>query len=202
MYALQKQVNTIRRDLNKLPEKKQITVPWTTTVGATPLIYHIDQVPEGSGDGERAGLEITPTGLQFFLRMAGENPLTSGDSNVVRVIVFRWFDELYPTSTDILYDNTTGVFTGYPYIDIPTRWNDKPKFQVLSDKRLSIDENSYDNVFFSYNKKFRKNSKILYKGSATTDISNKNIFYLIVSDSAVVPHPLFSGYSRLTYKDA
>lgn len=200
--SLQRQVNTIRRDLSKLPERKQITVPWTTSVGGTPLIYHMDQVSAGDGESDRSGLEITPTGLQFYLRFTGENPLTSGDSNVVRVIVFRWFDDVYPTATDILYDNTAGIFTGYPYVDIPTVWDEKPKYQVLCDKRISIDENSYDNVFFGHKMSFKKNAKIVYKGPASTDISTKNIFYLVVSDSTVVPHPVFTGYSRITFKDA
>lgn len=202
MRGLQKQVSMIRKDLAKLPEKKQLTIPWTTSVGSTPLIYQMDRVPEGTGDSERSGIEITPQTLQFYLRLTGENPLTSGDANVMRIVVFRWFDALYPTVGDILYDNTTGPFTGYPSIDIPTLWGEKPKFQVLADKRLSLDENSYDNIFYSFNKKFRKNSKIHFKGSGGTDISSKNIFFLIVSDSAVVPHPIFTGYSRLTYKDA
>jgi hypothetical protein len=162
----------------------------------------MDLIGQGDTEGQRTGLEITPMSLSFVLRMTGENPLTSGDSNVMRVIVFRWFDNTFPTVNDLLYSNTTGIFNGYKYIDIPTVWNKKPRFQVLKDTRLSIDENSYDNVFYKMSHKFNRNAKIHYNGSATNAIENKNIFYLIVSDSDVLPHPNFSGYSRLTYKDA
>lgn len=202
MYKLARQINKVSRSLRELPETKELTTPWTTTVGASPLIYQMDGVTQGDSENQRSGLEISPMTLNFSLRIAGENPLTSGDSNVVRIIVFRWFDSDYPLPSDLLYDNTAGPFTGYPYIDIPTVWTKKPRFQVLKDTKLSLDENSYDNIFYKMKHKFRRNAKIHYSGPGSADIESKNIFYLIVSDSAVVPHPLFSGFSRLTYKDA
>lgn len=162
----------------------------------------MDLIQQGDTETQRSGLEITPMSLSFVLRLEGENPLTSGDSNVMRIIVFRWFDSTPPTVADLLYSNTAGIFTGYKYIDIPTVWNNKPRFQVLKDTRLSMDENSYDNVFYKMSHKFNRNAKIHYNGSASSAIENKNLFYLIVSDSDVVPHPTFHGYSRLTYKDA
>lgn len=162
----------------------------------------MDDIPQGDTEEQRTGLEISPMSMNMVLRLVGENPLTSGDSNVMRIIVFRWFDNDFPVASDLLYGNTAGKFTGYKYIDIPTVWNKKPRFQVLKDTRLSIDENSYDNVFYKMSHKFNRNAKIHYNGSAANAIENKNIFFLIVSDSDVVPHPVFSGYSRITYKDA
>lgn len=202
MYALSKRVNMLSKELRSLPETKEHTVPWSTTVGTTPLIYQMDAISQGDTETQRTGIQITPKNLKFYLRLSGENTITSGDANVIRVIVFRWFDNTFPVATDILYNNAAGIFSGYNYIDIPTVWNTKPRFQVLKDTTLTLDEDSHDHIFYEFNHKFKKNAKIHYSGSAFNAIENKNLFYLIVSDSGVVPHPLFSGFSRLTYLDA
>lgn len=183
-------------------ETKQHTQPWAASVGTTPLIYQIDTIPQGDTEVERVGVEINPKYLNMFLRLTTENPLTTGDTNVVRLIVFRWFDNSFPLATDILYNNGAGIFSGYNYVDIPTVWNSKPRFQVLCDKRVVLDEDSSDHCFMKFNHKFRKGAKIHYSGSSPTALENKNLFYLLVSDSGVVPHPIFNGYSRITYKDA
>lgn len=202
LYNLSKRITALSKTTNKMIETKELTTPWTTSVGSTPLIYQMDTIAQGDTEVQRVGIEVCPKTLNFYLRLTGENPLTTGDSNVVRVIVFRWFDNTFPLATDLLYNNAAGAFTGYPYVDIPTVWTAKPRFQVLCDKRIVLDEDNSDHAFFKFNHKFRKGAKIHYSGSAPTAIENKNLFYMIVSDSSVVPHPIFTGYSRLTYKDA
>lgn len=196
-----KKVNKLDKKQKKLGELKHIDTPWSTSVSTSPLIYQMDLIMEGDSEITRSGIVVSPERLDFYLRISTENPLTTGDSNILRVIVFRWFDETFPVVDDILYSNTAGAFTGYPYVDIPTVWNKKPRFQVLSDKRMILDEDDSDYSFYYLKKKFRTGSTIHYSGSSASDIENKNIFYLIVSDSAVVPHPVFSGYSRLTFRD-
>lgn len=196
-----KKVNKISKETSQLGELKHFDNPWTTSVSTSPLIYQMDLIASGDEEVNRTGIVISPERLDFYLRFTAENPLTTGDSNVVRVIVFRWFDETFPAVNDILYDNTAGVWTGYPYIDIPTIWNKKPRFQVLSDKRMVLDEDDADHSFYLMKKKFRQGSTIHYSGPSPSDIENKNIFYMIMSDSGVVPHPVFSGYSRLTFRD-
>lgn len=196
-----KKVNKLDKTQKKLGELKHLDNPWTTSVSTTPLIYQMDLINQGDSENTRSGIVISPERLDFYLRISTENPLTTGDSNVLRVIVFRWFDETFPAITDILYDNTAGIWTGYPYIDIPTVWNKKPRFQVLSDKRMILDEDDSDYSFYYTKKKFRSGSTIHFSGPSASDIENKNIFFMIMSDSGVVPHPVFSGYSRLTFRD-
>lgn len=196
-----KEVRTLQKKQDKLGELKHFDNPWSTAASTSPLIYQMDLIADGDTEVNRTGIVISPERLDFYLRMTGENPLSTGDANILRVIVFRWFDSAFPTVNDILYDNTSGIWTGYPYIDIPTVWAQKPKFQLLNDKRIQIDENSYDHEFYYLKKKFRKGATTHYSGPSPSDIENKNIFFMIMSDSGVLPHPTFSGYSRLTFRD-
>lgn len=196
-----KEVRSLQKKQDKLGELKHFDNPWSTSVSTSPLIYQMDLIADGDSEVTRTGIVVSPERLDFYLRLTTENPLTTGDSNIVRVIVFRWFDSSFPTVNDLLYDNTSGIWTGYPYIDIPTVWDKKPKFQVLSDKRIILDEDDSDHSFYMLKKKFRKGSTIHYSGPSPSDIESKNIFFMIMSDSGVVPHPIFSGYSRLTYRD-
>lgn len=201
LQQLAKEVKSLKNEQKNLGELKHFDNPWSTSVSTSPLIYQIDLIADGDTEVNRTGLEISPERLDMYLRLTAENALTTGDSNIVRVIIFRWFDSSFPTVNDILYDNTAGIWTGYPYIDIPTVWNKKPKFQVLNDKKLILDEDSSDHTFYYAKQTFRDGATIKYSGPSPSDIENKNLFFLIVSDSGVVPHPLFSGYSRLTFRD-
>lgn len=200
MYALQKQVNILRKDMNKLPERKQFVQPHNTGgVGTGGYIYPMTAIVQGDTESNRTGLEITPKRFDMYLQCNAE----ASNSNEHRLIVFRWFDDAAPGVDDILYSTTTGIFNGYEKINVPIRWVDKPKFQILADQRFStLDETDTEHMNFSFKKMFKKNAKITYEGSTGESDIRGALYYLVVNDSAVVPHPTYQGYSRLQFTDA
>lgn len=199
IYTLAKQVRRVRREVSSLPETKLHTMPLNLVgIGTAPYLFCMTDIVEGDSEGQRTGIQVTPTKFQFYLQAVAE----SGDDNWHRVIIFRWFDDVTPAVTDILPDTTAGSFAGWSNLNIPVNWITKPKFQILADQRFctAIGTTTEKNSMF-FDKSFRKTSKIRYKGSAAA-AEWGSIYALVVNDSGVVPHPVYQGFSRLLYKDA
>lgn len=197
IYALNKRINMLTRHVSVTRETKHHDQAFNSGVASTAGIYDLCLVPEGDSETQRTGVRINPKSLGISLRCTAE---TGEPSNEFRFIVFRWFDADFPQPSDIL--STGGVFTGYQQIDVPINWVVKPRFQILSDKRMALDPESNDTVFYKYSQKFRKNALIMYNGSAASATESGKVYLLVVSDSVVVPHPQITGYARLTFKDA
>lgn len=200
MYSLKRELSNIKKTVYGAIERKQninaLNLPGIST---TPLIFLLNDIDEGDSESQRTGLTINPRRHDMFLSVNAE----SGQTNEFRCIVFRWFDDTAPTISDILYSNTGGIFTGYNYLNIPVNWVKKPKYQILADERFSATSGTEtENMMFSFKKYFKKGSKITYSGSSGGSIESGQMFCIIMSDSAVVPHPDLQGYSRLQYLDA
>lgn len=199
VYALNKRLNMLSKHVSITRETKHYDTAFNTGVSSTPGIFDLCLVPEGDSETQRTGVRINPRALGISLRCTAE---TGEPSNEFRFIVFRWFDEDFPQPSDILTSVTGGTFFGYNPIDVPINWVVKPRYQILSDKRLALDPESNDTVFYKYSMGFRKNSLISYNGNAGSATENGKVYLLVVTDSVAVPHPQIQGYSRLTFKDA
>lgn len=192
-------MNSIRREVRSIPETKNLTAAHNLAiVGTTPYLFNMTQIGQGVADNQRIGLEVSPLKFDMYLQAHAE----SGDSNEHRIIVFRWFDDTAPTVNEILQSNTSGIFSGFSYLNIPTLWPTKDKYQILMDQRFTTAAGlTSEHMQVSLTKKFGKHSKITYEDSGTTSGIHGELWCMIMNDSAVVPHPTYQGYSRLLFKD-
>lgn len=193
--GLAKSVARLRREVRANRELKHYDAPVIfTATGSTGAVAQIDQITQGDTETTREGLVINPKSMLF----RGE-VINADNFNNCRIILFRWFDNTAPIVTDIL--NTTGIAGLSPH-NAPYSWAQKPKYQILYDKVLTVDNESYNNENFMFKYKFRPTSKITYSGSVSTSIMSGNIFCLYINDSTAIAHPQLNAFIRLTFTDS
>lgn len=198
LYNLSKRIAGLSKKVAKMPEIKHVDTPTFTTIGTGGQMIHLSAVPEGDNEVSRTGLVITPKSLNISWRLTAE-----GDqpSNEYRVIIFRWFDDSIPTATDILVPITSGIFNGYQFIDVPKSFPKSDKVQILSDKKMALDPNSNDTMYYKFYQKFKSSNRIRYNGSSPTAVEKGHLYAFVATDSQIVPHPGLVGYSRLAFTD-
>lgn len=134
------------------------------------------------------GGRITPASLEF--RVSG----TPGDAtNVLRVILFQWFDSTTPAAAGVLQlTGAYGVFS-------PKYLSNRDNINVLADRTWTMD--TYNPVFFE---------RIYIKGKKMTNVEfptgavtaqKGGIYCLMISDSAAATHPSLDWASRVTFID-
>lgn len=198
VYSLSKRIAGLSKKVNQMPEVKHHDTAMFPAVNSNGAMFHLSSIPEGDSEITRTGLKITPKTLNTSLRITAE---AGEPSNEVRFIMFRWYDDVAPTVNDLLQSNSSGIFNGYSYIDIPRVWPGSPKVEILSDRKMAIDPNSHDTMYYKFYKKFKASNRIRFRGPANGDIERGSIYLFMVTDSAVAPHPVITGYSRLTFTD-
>lgn len=187
----------VKKQLNSRSEKKfcdsTVTNTGVTTTGTTTYLSGIAQ-------GNTAIQRIGDTVLYKSIRIKGT--IIVGDTtNILRLILFRWkakTDITLPTIANILQvgsGSAQGVFS--PLI------NDlRDQFIVLHDKLYPVNTNgtaSGTQHLFSIVKKL--NVKAEYITTNSTFQSN-GLFLLAVTDSAVLPNPGITWYSRISFIDS
>lgn len=198
LYKVASQVRQLQKVANSR-ELKLHQMNIFTGMNDVGQIFNMTQIAEGTAETQRVGLKINPKRFDLNLNLSAE----SGDQNIYRIVVFRWFEDLPPARTDILEDNTAGSFLGYNNYAVPTKWQKKPKYQILDDTKLTVaDGTAEEDRYYYFTKHFKKNSEIRYDASSPSSQEWGNIYVYICSDSAVVPHPIVQGYSRLTFFDS
>lgn len=159
---------------------------------------HLTPVALGDTDTSRDGGEIIPNFLDVYLNWTY---VTSGlrDHSVCRMIIFRWKDSVPPTNNDIfeaLVDTTPLKLVNCPFVH-----NDRYKFDVLFDKKINIDENSYDSSLQRFKYTF-PNQRIKYSGPGEDDIEHNSIYMALLADtSAGVSGATAEGYFKFYYND-
>lgn len=199
VYALAKELRQLKKDTTAQIETKVIHKAHNFSVTNVPFIVNVSEIGEGDGDNQRTGNTVSPVKYNLMIKARAETAY----SNEARVIVFRWFDDVAPTVNDILYSNATGIFAALDYINIPTVYQRKPQYQIISDQvQTFVSTASNEEVVFSCEKVFKKSAQMHFTDSSGTSNLWGQIYIMIVSDSLASPHPVMQGYSRLLYKDA
>lgn len=148
------------------------------------------------------GNHITPVGFQ------GKFTLTSasvGTFNVVRVLVFQWFDASVPTISGILQAYSPPLNTLSP----PLVTN-KNQMRVLYDKAFYMSPTASDATttptglggvtgkFYIPGNRLKK----LKFNSGSNAVQDGGIYVAYLSDDATVPQPQGAAYHRLAFMDS
>lgn len=197
--SLSKRLYKLEKQITNLPERKHYDRSLVITPSVVPTIYQLDGITQGDTEVNRTGVVISPKKLMLKFRCNAE---VGEPSNEIRFVVFRWFDNDSPQYDDVLASYTSGTYSGQLALDVPTNYVTNPRYQVLSDRVVVIDPQSNDTLIYSFKKSFKKNAKIKYDGASAGAIESGNLFLMVMSDSAAIPHPICQGWSRLEFTDA
>lgn len=136
-----------------------------------------------------SGGRITPVGLE-----ARYNVSVADSSNIVRVMIFQWFDKTTPTTATVL-ETVGSTYAVHSAKFLTNRDNIK----ILSDKCYAMD--TYNTVVVD---------KVYIKGKKLTNIEfptgavtaqKGGLYMLFVSDSAAAANPGIDLYTRITFTD-
>lgn len=132
---------------------------------------------------------------------------TSQVRNVVRVILFQWFDSAVPVASGILQTNATGVACVSPILV-----TNKSYIKVLYDKAhqfapTAVGGTQGDTIYgegvtdpvtvYIPGKRLRPTRY----NSTTNVVQEGNLYCLLISDDAVTPSPQITLYTRVTFSD-
>lgn len=171
-----------------------------STVGISGVTHLLSGIAVGTGYNERVGAQVLGKSLLFRYQ------LTAADvSNIMRVIIFRWFDDTSPTPGMVLEVGPSSA-TINPLS--PILYDNRDKIQILHDNlhSLNISAVYYNAGATVYPRPqvdkmyIKRNMKIRWQTDDTVD--EGHIYALFVSDSTLVGHPAYHFYSRLRYTDA
>lgn len=185
--------------LNARSEVKYIdrknTASSATDVGA---IAPINIPGQGDGQSQRNGNSIYMRSIQ------GRWTATAADgTNIVRVLVFQYYDDTLLGSGDVdkVLDTTGGVGAVHaPYNHANTR---SGKLKILYDKTVSLvdsTEKQLSNPHKFMITKLKKRRCVWEDGTATIP-ENNGLYWMNLSDSTAVSHPLVNYHARLRYND-
>lgn len=145
------------------------------------------------------GSEILPTSVRERMSIAmGPNALANGDgTNVIRVILFQWFDASVPVVNGVLESIS-------PYA--PISWQNRKLIKVLSDKLYGTKQAgdpslTYDLLTDSIYIKSKKMKPTRFN-NAGTNAQEGGLYALFLSDSSVVAHPFVSSQLTVTFTDS
>jgi len=192
----------VRKELRKKTDWKYtdtalVATNVLTTGGIASLLTNLARGDAGLDDFE--GNVINPQAITFKYYMH-----TSQVRNVVRVMIFQWFDSVTPVPSGVLQS----VVTGLGPIS-PTLITNKNYIKVLYDHTHQFaptaggdttvtGEGVTDPVTVYIPGKRLK--QVRYQ-SGNNIVQDGNIYLLMISDDLVVPSPQVTYYSRITFSD-
>lgn len=169
-------------------------------------------IAQGTTDVTRIGDQITWAGhVDLKLRILNSTGVGADDYNTTRVILFQWHPNSTPADTDILLVGPSGVTDVYSqynhdrrteycivfdrtYVTAGPGLAATAPFGAGSLTQVHTYKIPLKGIHGSY---FQK--KVQYVGAG---ITGTNRFYLMfASDSAVAPHPVFTGSSKVVFRD-
>lgn len=160
-------------------------------------------IPQGISEFQRIGDDIKLMRIDFRVQWSPTLPVTAANDfyNVCRMIVFQWCDQdtiLLPVVADILDLGPSG------FIDVNSFYNhnQRKSYRILYDRKVTLAIPATDpaaTVSFKGSVKPKRHD-VQYQNALVTGVNR--IYYLAISDSGAVAHPLFSLNSRVHYKDA
>lgn len=157
----------------------------------------MNDITVGTADTQRIGDEIDMKSVQL------KYVVTRGDgTNVVRAILFQWFDESTPTLADILRPASIGSIGGVVAHYHHDNLNAKPqKFQILYDKTHLVNDVGYPTALGKFSTSKFKHRRVQYSAASSNPVSNR-LYLAFISDSAAAAHPSVNYSLRLRYTDA
>lgn len=143
----------------------------------------LNDIAQGTGEGERVKNEIRVTGLYGDLFFTGADA-----TNSIRVILY------IPKDKGVTLSNATALpFNGAPDLD---------QFTILKDMLVCTTANGPNCRRMKLKYKFKgRGMRTGFSGAAGSTIIEHPLYIYFVSDSTAVADPAMNGYIRTYYKD-
>lgn len=170
-------------------EHKYFTTGFSSGIG-TGNIQSLTDVPQGDTDLTRDGDALIPLRLDVaFNVVAGDN------TNLMRVIIFRW----HASSTPAI----SAIIQGPGAVDSPlspTTHDTRSEYTIYYDRlfNLVLDSSVEQQVEMCTLNLPRKEMRFQAAGTTGTD----KIYLIVLSDSLAAPFPSFQGYFKFWFTDA
>lgn len=182
-----------------LPRHKYFDINVSGSMLATVSYNLLSSIPQGSAQSQRVGDTLWIKGVSFRYEIATAN---SDIFNLVRVIIFSWIpntSSITPGSTSILESPLTQVVQSF------YNYEGRQDFCVFYDSIMAMTGTASaptigslrhveQHIAFS-----GKGYELQYNPGATT--GTRQIYTLVMSDSAVSPNPAIDLWARLYYTD-
>lgn len=164
------------------------------------VVNILSNLSRGTGMvNEFIGSEILPTSIRERMSIAlgpGPGGIAGDGTNVVRIIIFQWYDASTPAVTGVLQN--VNVYS-------PIRWENKPLLNILSDKIYGLHQGepstTYDMETDQIYIKSKKIKPVRFH-QTNTNAQDGGLYALFLSDSLVSPHPYVSSNLTVTYTDS
>lgn len=149
-------------------------------------------ITQGTGDGQRLKHQITLKSVHLNMLYTHADP-----TNVIRVIVFQYFDRAFPTLADILQLGT-GATANYLS---PFNFDNSKAFRVLYDSTKLMNDVDRRQVHINkYIKLSKARKDVEFDGS--TSAGTNRLYMLTMSDSTAISHPTYIGHVVVKYTDS
>jgi len=182
----------VKNYIQQNAETKSFDTGFGSSVDSTGVITKISTIPQGDTDSTRDGDQANVFSIE--LRGSLAIPSTGDQTNVLRIICFRWMQDDSSAGpagvTDIL--QTLTPYSPYDRDNFRAK-----KFLVLHDELVGASITGPAVRIFSF--KLDKQFRIGYQATATTGTSN--VYIASISDSGASVHPVVSWVSRVWFKD-
>lgn len=187
----------IRKEVLKLAEPKYVQTNLASSISNSGVILPLASIVQGDYSTDRAGNKVLPTSWSIRGNVTG-----SDNFNYVRLVVFQWNDDNLVTTPQIteLFENTSGTGSLYSTFN---RQNLGVQYRVLADKLLRV---SHNNMNPDINKSriiklkgYKYLKEMTFQGAAVTGFGQ--IYICMISDSSVLTHPSFEGFSVVNFRD-
>ena len=200
-----RQANTTIRYQRKTAGRVEMKVTYKNDAGSVTTTGVIDQLTANMTRGNAAidnflGLEVLPTSVRVNIALTmGQSAIASGDgTNIMRVLVFQWYDSTLPAISGILQDATSPLSM--------LRWENKENIKVLADrlyalKQTGLQQDSHDAISDRIYIKGKKMVPIQFNAAGNA-VQKGNIYIIILSDSSVTANPYVVYHSQITYTDS
>lgn len=148
---------------------------------------NLHSIAQGDGDGQRIGDKI----MLKKLHMRWNINMDDGEnSNVIRLMVFRWNENTIPLASDIL----TSTSTVRSFLNV----QESAHFHMIWDKIITLDKFNKLSQSGSFNKTL--NTEAVYDGAASSDHSDGQIFIGYMAEYVTIA-PVLNYSSRIRYID-
>lgn len=199
------QTQEVQRQVKKQIEREKDFKQITFDTGGTTVSYSgtmhnlctsLSRGDNGINNFEGTSIQVKSIHLRCQVALADT-------SNLMRTILFQWFDDTVPTVSSILSSTMIGT------IEAPfswRNWSNKHLFKILKDDRTQIQGSAQitgGNGFVYTYDIFVKGNKIkrTYFDATGSSYQKGGLYLLVISDSAAIAHPGFIAAGEMIFSD-
>lgn len=172
-----------------------ITTAITPVAMATPT--------QGNGAVQRVGddINLRKISLRLNIRGGGAALGVADQFNTVRLIIFRWSQNnavTAPTQADVLQYAAPLSYTS------PYNWDAQAqgKVKICYDRAFTFTQGGTQTRVVLHEIFGKKLHGKVVKYNGGTQQGTNMFYYLVISDSTVIPNPSWDGYMRMVFSDS